>query len=163
MVSRGLPSAPMLIELVEDVLAGGWPDSLDQVDAVLADLSLARGDTVPGHTGSAYRLTGGRDLSADYLVVHLLDDSLVGFHALGGGSDREVQELYARTQEALTERHAAPTRDYDRRRPPSEVSHWLVGPARVSLFQHLDRRPPGMTIQLALEHIERAARADEVG
>ena len=153
----------MLVDLVEEVLTGGWPDSLDSVDTALAGLGLARGATAPGHTGTAYRLTGDRELSADYLVAHLLEDGLVGFHALGSGSAKDVQDLYAQTAAALTGLHGTPHRDFDRRRPPSEVSHWLVEPARVSLFQHLDRRPPGMTIQLALEHVERSAYADEVG
>lgn len=153
----------MLVNLIEEVLAGGWPESLEGVDAALAALGLARGETAPGHTGSAFRLTGDRELAADYLVVHLLGDGLVGFHVLGSGSARDVQDLYAQTVAALTDSHGTPHRDFDRRRPPSEVSHWVVEPARVSLFQHLDRRPPGMTIQVALEHIERSAQADDQG
>ncbi|MCK0113189.1 hypothetical protein MWU75_13660 [Ornithinimicrobium sp. F0845] len=163
MVTKGLPTAAMLHDLVDDVLDGEWPDGQGSVDAFLDRLALSRGDTAPGHTGQAFRLTGERDLAADYLIVHEFRSSLVGIHALANGSAGDVLQVYEDAAGELEDQHGPPEKAYDRRRPPSEVSHWVVGPARVSLFCHADHNSPARTIQLAIEHIERSAFADEHG
>lgn len=151
----------MLQNLVQEVLVDGeWPAGREEVDAFLQRLGLARGEAAPGHSGRAYRLTGDRELAADYLIVHELDQALVGFHALANGRAEQVQDVYDDAASELTAQHGAPEKAYDRRRPPSEVSHWVVGAARVSLFCHADYQSPGRTLQLAIEHIERSARAD---
>lgn len=161
MVTKGLPTASMLLELVESVVEGEWPVTQEAIDAFLSRLELARGEVVPGHTGQAFRLTGDRELAADYLIVHEFDDALVGFHALGVGPAPDVQEVYEAAVTELTSHHGEPEKAYDRRRPPSEVSHWVLGPARVSIFCHADHNAPNRTVQLAIEHIERSAHADE--
>ena len=161
MVTKGLPTSGMLQELVQEVLVDEeWPVGRKQVDAFLERLGLGRGEPAPGHSGRAFRLTGDRDLAADYLIVHEYDGALVGFHALANGVADQVQDIYHRASEELTARHGTPEKAYDRRRPPSEVSHWVIGPARVSLFSHADFQAAGRTIQLAIEHIERSAQAD---
>lgn len=151
----------MLQGLVEDVLSGDWPVDQGSIDDFLDRLDLTRGDTAPGHTGQAFRLTGDRDLAADYLIVHEFRHSLVGIHALANGASGDVVEVYEEAAAELGQRHGPPEKAYDRRRPPSEVSHWVVGPARVSLFCHADHNSPARTIQLAIEHIERSAFADQ--
>lgn len=161
MVTKGLPSASMLLDLVDSVVGGEWPVSQEAIDDFLGRLGFARGEVVPGHTGQAFRLTGDRELAADYLIVHEFDDALVGFHALGVGPSPEVQQVYEQAVTDLASEHGEPEKAYDRRRPPSEVSHWTLGPARVSVFCHADHHAPNRTIQLAIEHIERSAHADE--
>ncbi|WP_109471302.1 hypothetical protein [Ornithinimicrobium cavernae] len=161
MVKKGLPTASMLLDLVRSVLDGEWPVTQGAIDAFLDRLELARGEVAPGHTGQAFRLTGERDVAADYLIVHEFQDALVGFHALGIGRAEDVQRVYGEAVDELAAVHGAPEKAYDRRRPPSEVSHWVVGPARVSIFCHADHRAPTQTIQLAIEHIERSAQADD--
>lgn len=163
MVMKGLPTARMLTDLVETVVESEWPVTQEAIDAFLARLDLARGEVAPGHTGQAFRLTGDRDLAADYLIVHEYADALVGFHALGVGAAQDVQSVYEAAVTDLAARHGQPEKDYDRRRPPSEVSHWVVGPARVSIFSHADHDAPQRTIQLAIEHIDRSLQADEDG
>lgn len=151
----------MLQDLVREVLVDGeWPSGQAQVDEFLSQLHLSRGEPAPGHSGLAYRLTGDRDLAADYLIVHEFDEALVGFHALAHGSAEDVHAVYEHTVLELTAQHGEPEKAYDRRRPPSEVSHWDVGPARVSIFSHADYESPGRTLQLAIEHIDRSTRAD---
>lgn len=161
MVTKGLPSSTMLLDLVESVVDGEWPVTQEAIDAFLTRLQLARGEVAPGHTGQAFRLTGERELAADYLIVHEYDNALVGFHALGVGPADEVQSVYGETVARMISAHGDPERAYDRRRPPSEVAHWVVGPARVSVFCHADHHAPNRTVQLAIEHIERSAHADE--
>ncbi|USQ82083.1 hypothetical protein [Ornithinimicrobium faecis] len=151
----------MLLELVESVVGGEWPVTQKAIDDFLVRLEFARGEVVPGHTGQAFRLTGDRELAADYLIVHEYDDALVGFHALGVGPAQDVQRVYQQSVAEMTSLHGEPEKAYDRRRPPSEVSHWVLGPARVSIFCHADHNAPNQTIQLAIEHIERSAHADE--
>lgn len=163
MVTKGLPTTPMLISLVESVVEGEWPVTQEAIDAFLTRLELRRGEVAPGHIGQAFRLVGDRELAADYLIVHEFEEALVGFHALGVGPAREVQQVYESTVSDLAARHGEPQKAYDRRRPPSEVSHWAVGPARVSVFCHADHDAPTRTIQLAIEHIERSAHADVEG
>lgn len=161
MVTKGLPSSTMLLDLVERVLEGEWPVTQEAIDAFLTRLHLARGEVAPGHTGQAFRLTGERDLAADYLIVHEYDNALVGFHALGVGPAQEAHAVYEETVTRMISAHGDPERAYDRRRPPSEVAHWVIGPARVSVFCHADHHAPNRTVQLAIEHIERSAHADE--
>ncbi|WP_114907532.1 hypothetical protein [Ornithinimicrobium murale] len=153
----------MLLDLVESVVGGDWPVTQEAIDAFLNRLELSRGEIAPGHTGQAFRLVGERKLAADYLIVHELDNALVGFHALGIGPADEVQDLYEQVVAEMTSQRDQPEKAYDRRRPPSEVSHWVLGPARVSLFCHADHNAPNRTIQLAIEHIERSAQADDEG
>lgn len=161
MVTKGLPTSAMLQSLVQEVLVDAeWPAGRERVDAFLHGLGLSRGEAAPGHSGRAFRLTGDRDLAADYLIVHEFDQALVGFHALANGAADQVQDVYLEAASDLTAQHGAPEKAYDRRRPPSEVSHWVVGPARVSLFCHADYQSPGRTLQLAIEHIQRSDQAD---
>lgn len=138
-----------------------WPATTQETDDMLGRLGLERGDTVPGYAGRAFRLSGDRDLSASFLLVNTFQEALVSLHALGNGQAPEVQRVYQETTEELAAQHGAPTKDYDRRRPPSEASHWLLGPARVSLYCHADYQSAAMTIQLAIEHLERTAASDE--
>lgn len=161
MVSKGLPTAAMLMDLIEDVLGGGWPTDRASIDAALAQMDLARGDAAPGHYGQTFRLIGDRDLAADYLICSEFRTCLVGVHALAHGSAQEVLDVYERVAADLTQHHGVPEKNYDRRRPPSEVSHWIIGPARVSLFCHADHNSSGRTIQLAIEHIDRSTFADQ--
>ncbi|QDO88716.1 hypothetical protein FNH13_10570 [Ornithinimicrobium ciconiae] len=161
MVTKGLPTSNMLQDLVQEVLVDPeWPTGQEAVDAFLERLHLARGEAAPGHSGRAFRLTGDRELAADYLIVHEFEKALVGVHALANGPAQQVQDVYDEATEQLTTQHGTPEKAFDRRRPPSEVSHWVVGPARVSLFCHADHEAPGRTLQLAIEHIERSALAD---
>src|SRR5699024_3145609 len=118
------------LDLVHQVLDGQWPTSQQAIDEFLERLSLSRGEVAPGHTGQAFRLVGERDLAADYLIVHELQDALVGFHALGIGPAADVQRVYREAVAELAAEHGQPDKAYDRRRPPSEVSHWDIGPAR---------------------------------
>lgn len=128
---------------------------------MLARMELERGDTVPGYSGRAYRLTGERDLDASFLLVNTFEDALVSLHALGNGQAPHVQQVYLETADELSAEFGPPTKDYDRRRPPSEASHWVMGPARISLYCHADYQSAAMTIQLAIEHLERTAALEE--
>lgn len=157
---KGLPTPGMLRDLVEDVLKGDWPEGQEQIDAFLDRLDLVRTDTAPGHQGQAFRLGGDRDLAADYLIVHEFRSALVGIHALANGPAEDVLRTYELVAQDLTTLHGPPEKAYDRRRPPSEVSHWVLPPSRISLFCHADHHSPARTIQLAIEHIERSAFAD---
>lgn len=153
----------MLVALVEEAVAARWPATQDGIDTFLAGLGLARADAAPGHTGRAHHLTGERDLAADYVIVHEFEDALVGVHALANGPAAQVQALYEETVAELEAAHGSPEKAYDRRRPPSEVSHWEVGANRVALFCHADHNSTARTIQLAIEDTERAADTDEAG
>lgn len=151
----------MLRDLVGVVLDGGWPATEAQLDELLARLELARADDLPGYTGRAFRLLGERDLDASFVLAHTYDGALVGLHVLGNGMAQDVQRVAGEITAELTAAHGLPRKDYDRRRPPSEASHWLVGPARISVYCHADYQSAAMTLQLALEHVERTTLAEE--
>ncbi|USQ77933.1 hypothetical protein [Ornithinimicrobium cryptoxanthini] len=161
MVRNGLPTTVMLRDLVEEVMDGGWPGTEAELDAFLGELRLTRADTLPGYPGRAFRLTGERELDASFVLAHTYDGALVGLHILGNGMAQDVQRVCGEMSADLTEVHGPPRKDYDRRRPPSEASHWLVGPARISVYCHADYQSAAMTLQLALEHVERTDQAED--
>lgn len=161
MVRTGLPTTVMLRDLVDEVMDGGWPATEAEFDALLEQLQLSRADTLPGYPGRAFRLVGDRDLDASFVLAHTYDGALVGMHILGNGMAQDVQRICAEMTAELTELHGPPRKDYDRRRPPSEASHWLVGPVRLSVYCHADYQSAAMTLQLALEHVERTDQAEE--
>lgn len=140
---------------------GGWPSTDAQVDELLARLQFVRADNLSGYPGRAFRLTGDRDLDASFVLAHTYDGALVGLHVLGNGMAQDVQRVCGEMASELTAAHGPPAKDYDRRRPPSEASHWLVGPARISVYCHADYQSAAMTLQLAMEHVERTNLAED--